>query len=229
MTAMSTIANFNGQKPIIDPNNAALLLIDHQSGLFQTIGDMPMPVLRNHAAALAKMASLAKLPVITTASVPQGPNGPLIPEIHANAPHATYVARKGEINAWDNPDFVAAVKATGRKQLIIAGTITSVCMAFPAIAAVQDGYQVFAVVDASGTYSKMAQEITLARIVQAGVVPMDTAAVASELQRTWNRTDAQEWANVYAKIFPAYQLLIESYLKAQDVEKNHEQLDSQRA
>ncbi|MGB3486692.1 MAG: hydrolase [Xanthobacteraceae bacterium] len=225
---MSTIANFNGQKPIIDPNNAALLLIDHQSGLFQTIGDMPMPVLRNHAAALAKMASLAKLPVITTASVPQGPNGPLIPEIHANAPHATYVARKGEINAWDNPDFVAAVKATGRKQLIIAGTITSVCMAFPAIAAVQDGYQVFAVVDASGTYSKMAQEITLARIVQAGVVPMDTAAVASELQRTWNRTDAQEWAGVYAKIFPAYQLLIESYLKAQDVEKNHEQLDSQR-
>jgi nicotinamidase-related amidase len=229
MTAMSTIANFNGQKPIIDPNNAALLLIDHQSGLFQTIGDMPMPVLRNHAAALAKMASLAKLPVITTASVPQGPNGPLIPEIHANAPHATYVARKGEINAWDNPDFVAAVKATGRKQLIIAGTITSVCMAFPAIAAVQDGYQVFAVVDASGTYSKMAQEITLARIVQAGVVPMDTAAVASELQRTWNRADAQEWAGVYAKIFPAYQLLIESYLKAQDVEKNHEQLDSQRA
>jgi len=229
MTAMSTIANFNGQKPIIDPNNAALLLIDHQSGLFQTIGDMPMPVLRNHAAALAKMASLSKLPVITTASVPQGPNGPLIPEIHANAPHATYVARKGEINAWDNPDFVAAVKATGRKQLIIAGTITSVCMAFPAIAAVQDGYQVFAVVDASGTYSKMAQEITLARIVQAGVVPMDTAAVASELQRTWNRTDAQEWANVYARIFPAYQLLIESYLKAQDVEKNHEQLDSQRA
>jgi len=229
MTAMSTIANFNGQKPIIDPDNAAMLLIDHQSGLFQTIGDMPMPVLRNHAAALANMASLAKLPVITTASVPQGPNGPLIPEIHANAPHATYVARKGEINAWDNPEFVAAVKATGRKQLIIAGTITSVCMAFPAIAAVQDGYQVFAVVDASGTYSKMAQEITLARIVQAGVVPMDTAAVASELQRTWNRTDAQEWANVYAKIFPAYQLLIESYLKAQDVEKNHEQLDSQRA
>jgi nicotinamidase-related amidase len=61
---------------------------------------------------------------------PAGPNGPLIPEIHANAPHAQYVARKGEINAWDNPEFVAAVKATGRKTLIIAGTITSVCMAF---------------------------------------------------------------------------------------------------
>ena len=102
-------------------------------------------------------------------------------------------------------------------------------MAFPAIAAVHDGYKVFAVLDASGTYSKMAQEITLARIIQAGVVPMDTAAVASELQRTWNRADAQEWAEVYSKIFPAYQLLIESYVKARDVENRQGQLNSQRA
>jgi nicotinamidase-related amidase len=228
MATFSNVANFGSDRPVIDPNDSAMLLIDHQSGLFQTVGDMPMPELRARAAALAKMATLCKMPVITTASVPQGPNGPLIPEIHENAPHAKYVARKGEINAWDNPDFVAAVKATGRKTLIIAGTITSVCMAFPAIAAVHDGYKVFAVVDASGTYSKMAQEITLARIVQAGVVPMDTAAVASELQRTWHREDAQEWAQIYTKIFPTYQLLIESYMKAQQVEKNHEQLDSQR-
>ncbi|HQU68914.1 MAG TPA: hydrolase [Albidovulum sp.] len=225
---MSNIANFNGQRPVIDPDDAVLLLIDHQSGLFQVVQDMPMPALRQHAAALAKMATLAKIPVITTASVPQGPNGPLIPEIHENAPHAQYVVRKGEINAWDNPDFVAAVRATGRKTLIIAGTITSVCMAFPAISAVHDGYKVFAVVDASGTYSKMAEEITLARVVQAGVVPMDTAAVASELQRTWNREDALQWAGIYTKIFPHYQLLIESYMKAQQVEKDHEQLDSTR-
>ncbi|MFL6959936.1 hydrolase [Nocardiopsis yanglingensis] len=226
---MSNPANFNGARPVIDPDNAAMLLIDHQSGLFQTIGDMPFTSVRAHATALAKMATLAKMPVITTASVPQGPNGPLIPDIHDAAPHAQYVARKGEINAWDNPEFVAAVKATGRRQLIIAGTITSVCMAFPSIAAVADGYQVFAVIDASGTYSKMAEEITLARVVQAGVVPMDTAAVASEIQRTWNRDDAQQWAEVYTKIFPNYRLLIESYLKAQDVQKNQEQLDSQRS
>jgi nicotinamidase-related amidase len=225
---MSTPANFNGQRPVIDVDDAVMLLIDHQSGLFQTVADMPFPVLRNHATALAKMATLANIPVITTASVPQGPNGPLIPEIHENAPHAQYVARKGEINAWDNPDFVAAVKATGRGTLIIAGTITSVCMAFPSISAVQDGYKVFAVVDASGTYSKMAQEITLARVVQAGVVPMDTAAVASEIQKTWHRADAEEWAKVYTKIFPPYQLLIESYAKAQQVASDHEMLDSQR-
>lgn len=229
MSLTRNIANFNGARPVIDPDDAVMLLIDHQSGLFQTVNDMPMPKLRAHAAALAKMATLAGIPVITTASVPQGPNGPLIPEIHENAPHAKYVARKGEINAWDNPDFVAAVKATGRGTLIIAGTITSVCMAFPAISAVHAGYKVFAVVDASGTYSKMAQEITLARVVQAGVVPMDTAAVASEIQRTWHRDDALQWAEVYTRIFPEYALLIESYGKAQDVAKNNETLDSQRA
>src|SRR5258708_18915865 len=223
---MGTPANFNGQKPTIDPADTVMLLIDHQSGLFQTVKDMPMPELRARAAALAKIAKLSNLPVITSASVPQGPNGPMIPEIMQNAPHARYVARRGEINAWDNPDFVAAVKATGKKTLIMAGTITSVCLAFPAISAVEEGYKVFAVVDASGTYSKMAQEITLARIVQAGVVPIDTAAVASELQKTWNRPDAQKLAEVYTKLFPSYGLLIESYTKAQEVVTKHEQLDA---
>ena len=163
MNTVNNAANFNGQKPVIDPDDAVLLLIDHQSGLFQTVKDMEMTVLRANATTLAKVATLAKIPVITSASVSQGPNGPLIPEIHKYAPHAKYVARRGQINAWDSPEFVAAVKATGRKTLIIAGTITSVCMAFPCISAVHDGYKVFAVVDASGTYSKMAQEIRLAR------------------------------------------------------------------
>jgi nicotinamidase-related amidase len=103
-----------------------ILLIDHQSGLFQTVGDMLMPEIRGCATALAKIAKLSQFPVTTTASVPKGPNGPMIFEIHENAPHVKYVARKGEIDAWDSPDFVAAAKATGRKTVIIAGTITSV-------------------------------------------------------------------------------------------------------
>ena len=105
MSSFPNVANFNGAKPMIDANDSAMLLIDHQSGLFQTVKDMPMTELRANATTLAKVATLAKIPVITTASVPQGPNGPLIPEIHKYAPHAVYVARKGEINAWDNPDF----------------------------------------------------------------------------------------------------------------------------
>lgn len=226
---MSSPANFNGARPVIDADDAVMLLIDHQSGLFQTVNDMPMTTLRRLAGALASMATLANIPVITTASVPQGPNGPLIPEIYGNAPHAKYVGRKGEINAWDNPEFVKAVEETGRKTLIIAGTITSVCMAFPAISAIAAGYKVFVVVDASGTYSKMAQEITLARVVQAGAVPMDTAAVASELQKTWHREDAEKWAEIYTRIFPEYQLLIESYQKAREVEHQGEELNSQKS
>ena len=107
---MNTAANFNGQRPVIEADDAVLLLIDHQSGLFQTVKDMEMTVLRANATTLAKVATLAKIPVITSASVPQGPNGPLIPEIHKYAPHAKYVARRGQINAWENPDFVAAVR-----------------------------------------------------------------------------------------------------------------------
>lgn len=221
-------ANFNGKSPRIDPADSVMLLIDHQSGLFQTVKDMPMTELRAHAGVLARIATLLDIPVITTASVPQGPNGPLIPEIHQYAPHAKYVARKGQINAWDNPDFVDAVKATGRGTLIIAGTITSVCMALPSIDAVHAGYRVFAVIDASGTYSKMAQEITLARIVQAGVVPIDTAAVCAEFQQTWARPDAEHFTEAYAKVFPPYQLLIECYEKAQAVIKENGSFDLQR-
>ena len=217
-----------GKKGMIDVDDAVMLLIDHQSGLFQTVKDLHVPELRANVITLAKAATLAKIPVITTASVPQGPNGPLIPEIHKFAPHAKYVARRGQINAWDNPDFVSAVEETGRKTLLIAGTITSVCLAFPSICAVNAGYKVFGIIDASGTYSKVAQEITLARIVQAGVIPIDTAAVCSELQQTWSRPDAAQWAEAYSAVFPSYQLLIESYTKAQEVATEHEVLDSQR-
>jgi nicotinamidase-related amidase len=204
-------ANFRGTRALIEPANAAMVLIDYQSGLFQTLGDVPMPVLRANLTTLAQAATLASIPVITTASAPQGPGGTLIPEIRKYAPHAKYVPRHGEINAWDNSDFVAAVRVTGKWQLIVAGTITSVCVALPAIAAVSDGYQVFAVMDASGAYSKAAEAITLARIAQAGVVPMDIAAVCAELQQTWNRKDAAQWAEVYAAVFPKHQPRIESY------------------
>ena len=124
---------------MIDPKDAVMLLIDHQSGLFQLVKDIELPVLRNHVIALAKVSRLAKLPTFTTASVPDGPNGPLIPEIHQSNPDALYIPRTGQINAWDNPAWVEAIKGTKRKTLLIAGTLTSVCMAFPALSAVVAG------------------------------------------------------------------------------------------
>ena len=207
---MSTPVNFNGARPVIDPDNAAMLLIDHQSGLFQTIGDMPFTSVRAHATALAKMATLAKMPVITTASVPQGPNGPLIPEIHDAAPHAQYVARKGEINAWDNPEFVAAVKATGRKQLIIAGVVTDVCVAFPTLSALAEGFDVFVVTDASGTFNETVQQAAWNRMTQAGAQMMNWFSVACELHRDW-RNDIEGLGNLLSQRIPNYRNLMNSY------------------
>ena len=206
---------------MINPDDAIMLLIDHQSGLFQLVKDIPVPDLRRNVIALAKVATMLKIPVITTASVPDGPNGPLIPEIHQAAPHAQFVARQGQINAWDMPNFVKAIEATGRKTLIIAGTLTSVCLAFPCISAKAAGYKVYAVVDASGNWSKMATDLTIARITQAGVIPIDAFAVITELQQTWNRPEAMEFANLYADFtLPHYRLLMESYQKAQDAAKS---------
>jgi nicotinamidase-related amidase len=207
-------------KWMIDPNDAVMLLIDHQSGLFQLVKDIDLPVLRSNVTALAKVACLAKIPTITTASVPDGPNGPLIPEIHQCNPDAVYVPRTGQINAWDNPAWVAAIEKTQRKTLLIAGTLTSVCMAFPALSAVEAGYKVFCIVDASGNWSKMATDLTLTRVVQAGAMPIDTFAVLAELQGTWNRPDAMEFAVIFADhVIPGYRALMESYDKAQSVQK----------
>ena len=148
-------------KWMIDPKDSVLLLIDHQSGLFQLVRDMELLTLRHNVTALAKISYLSKIPTFTTASVPDGPNGPLIPEIHQNNPDAVYIPRTGQINAWENPPWVKAIKATKRKTLLMAGTLTSVCMAFPALSAVVEGYKVFTIIDASGNWSKMATDITI--------------------------------------------------------------------
>jgi nicotinamidase-related amidase len=208
-------------KWMIDPSDAVMLLIDHQSGLFQLVRDIELPVLRSNVTALAKVARLAKLPTFTTASVPDGPNGPLIPEIHLHNPEAVYIPRTGQINAWDNPKWVEAIEKTKRKTLLIAGTLTSVCMAFPTLSALVAGYKVFCVIDASGNWSKMATDLTTARVVQAGAMPIDTYAVLAELMSTWNRPDAMEFAAVMVDhIVPPYRALMESYDKAQSVQKS---------
>lgn len=208
-------------KWMIDPNDAVMLLIDHQSGLFQLVRDIDQPTLRSHATALAKIARLAKVPTFTTASVPDGPNGPLIPEIHEANPEAVYIPRTGQINAWDNPAWVEAIEKTGRKTLLIAGTLTSVCMAFPALSALVAGYKVFCIVDASGNWSQMATDLTIARVTQAGAVPIDTFAVVGELMSTWNRPDAMDFAQVMVDhVVPPFRALMESYDKAQSVQKD---------
>ena len=206
-------------KALMDPRDCILLLLDHQTGLFQTVKDVPVRELRANTVVLAKVAAQAKVPVITTASEPTGPNGPLMPELAEAAPNATYVARKGEVSAWDNEAFRKAVKDSGKKTLIMAGVWTSVCVAFPALQAKADGYNVYFVMDASGDMSQMASQATLHRMAQGGIVPVTANVVLCEFQRTWARPDAAEWGALYNELVPHYRAVSESYSKAQDAAK----------
>ena len=215
----SSVLPTGSGKALLDTSDTAFLLIDHQAGLFQTVKDISVAELRANTTMLAKLAALLKIPVITTASEPNGPNGPLMPEIHESAPHATFVPRKGEVNAWDNEDFVRTVRDTGRKTLVMAGVWTSVCVMFPALDAKAAGFSVYAVMDASGDPSELASRTTLARFVQAGVIPTSTNAVLAETHRTWKRPEAAELAKLYGLVAPNYSALMESYQKAQDVIK----------
>lgn len=204
---------------LFEAKDAVILLLDHQTGLFQTVKDVPISELRNNTMALVNVAKLAKAPVIYTASEPNGPNGPIMDELDAVKDYCQFVPRKGEISAWDNADFVKAVKATGRKTLIMAGVWTSVCVAFPALQAKAEGYKVYFVTDASGDPSVMASQTTIARLAQAGIVPTSTNAVLCEYQRTWNRPDAAQWGAIYGQLVPHYKAVVESYMRAQDAAK----------
>lgn len=203
-------------KWMIDADDAVLLLIDHQSGLFQLVRDMDYTTLRNNVITLAKVARIAKIPTITTASVPDGPNGPIIPEIHQSNPDAVHVPRNGPINAWDHRPFVEAIESTKRKTLLIAGTLTSICMALPALSALAEGYKVFCIVDASGNLSQMATDLTITRVTQAGAMPIDTFALMSEVMKTWDRPEAMDFAKVMVDhVVPAYGALMDFHDAAQ--------------
>lgn len=215
----SSVLPTGGGAALMDPSDVVILLLDHQSGLFQTVKDIAVADLRRNVEMIARLATLLGVPVITTASEPTGSNGPLMPEIHEFAPHAVYVPRKGEVNAWDNDDFVAQVRATGRKTLVMAGVWTSVCVMFPALDATVAGYDVYAVIDASGDPSEMVSRTSLARFVQGGVKPTSTNALLSELHRTWARPEAAELAQLYGLAAPNYAAVMESFQKAQEVMK----------
>ena len=198
----------------LDKDNAAVLLVDHQAGLLSLVRDIDPDKFKNNVLALGDLARYFKLPTILTTSFETGPNGPLVPELKEQFPEAPYIARPGNINAWDNDDFVAAVKATGRRQLVIAGVVTEVCVAFPALSAVEAGYEVFVVTDASGTFNEVTRHAAWARMAAAGVQLMNWFGVACELHRDW-RNDVEGLGALFSAHIPNYRNLITSYLARQ--------------
>ena len=194
--------------------NAAVLFIDHQTGLANGVMDQSQLEFTTSVTALAKLAKLFELPAVITTSAADGPNGPVMPQITQILPKAPVVHRPGEINAWDNADFVKAVERTGRKKLIIAGISTEVCVAFVTLSAVQAGYDAYAVIDASGTWNKLVQEVAIARMVQAGVKPITWVAVGAELQGDWRKNTGQGLGQIMGEHLNFYGNLIGSFMAA---------------
>lgn len=194
----------------LNRDDATVLLVDHQTGLLSLVRDFDPDKFKNNVLALAAAAKYFRLPTILTTSFEDGPNGPLVPELKAMFPQAPYVARPGQINAWDNEDFAAAVKATGRKQLIIAGVVTEVCVAFPALSAIAEGYEVFVITDASGTFNEVTRHSAWARMAAAGAQLMTWFGAACELHRDW-RNDVEGLGGLFSAHIPDYRNLITSY------------------
>lgn len=199
----------------LSKSDAAVLLVDHQTGLISSlVRDYGVDEFKNNVLALANTAKFFDLPVILTTSFEDGPNGPLMQQLIELFPNAPKIARPGQINAWDNDEFVKAIEATGKKQLIIAGVVTDVCVAFPALSAINAGYEAFVVTDASGTFSKQVADAALMRMAHGGVQLMNWFSVAAELQRDW-RNDVEGFGALLAKHLPSYQNIIGSYMGAQ--------------
>jgi nicotinamidase-related amidase len=194
----------------LDKKQAAVLLVDHQTGLLSLVRDIDPDKFKNNVLALSALAKYFELPTILTTSFEDGPNGPLVPELKETFPEAPYIARPGQINAWDNEDFVKAVKATSRKQLIIAGVVTEVCVAFPALSALAEGFEVFVVTDASGTFNEVTRHSAWDRMSAAGAQLMTWFAVACELHRDW-RNDVQGLGALFSNHIPDYRNLMSSY------------------
>ena len=194
----------------LDKDNAVVLLVDHQTGLLSLVRDIDPDKFKNNVLALAAAAKYFNLPTILTTSFEQGPNGPLVPELKEMFPDAPYIARPGQINAWDNQDFVDAVKATGKKQIIIAGVVTEVCVAFPTLSALAEDYDVFVVTDASGTFNHLTRDSAWQRMSQSGAQLMTWFGRACELHRDW-RNDVEGLGALFSQHIPDYRNLMNSY------------------
>ncbi|ANW25449.1 isochorismatase family protein [Vibrio coralliilyticus] len=191
-------------------DNSVLAMIDHQTGLMVGLGDEHPTVLKNNIVGLTRTAKAIGLPSVVTASLPEGPNGPVMPEI-TQVLGDEVIEREGQINAWDSLAFKQAIEKTGRKKIIMAGIVTDVCLLFPALSAVEEGYDVYAVIDASGTWNKTVQEVTIQRLTQAGVKVTTWASVLAELMNDWRSEHGEALGQVLAEHTTKYGYVMNSY------------------
>jgi len=184
---------------------SALILIDHQIGTMQLIKNLDLDTVKRNTLALAKTAKILDIPVVLTSSQEDRVQGPLLPELADILPEAfdARAKRSGLVNAWNDPGFRRAVEVTHRRDLVMAGVTTDVCLVFPAIDAVDEGYRVQAVMDASGSPFDLSEEMSQRRMEAAGVTLTATNTLLAELAQDWSRPGGQEiLAILFGELLP---------------------------
>lgn len=179
---------------LLTPDNCALIFIDHQPQMFFGVANMDRQLIKNHIVGLAKAAKLFHIPTIITTVETESFSGYTIPELLDVFPDAELLERTS-MNSWDDQKVRDALAATGRKKIVVSGLWTEVCVnmfAFSAMA--EGGYEIFVVADACGGTSLMAHELSLQRMIQAGVVPMTWQQTFLEWQRDWARKETYDAA-----------------------------------
>ena len=176
---------------LLTPQDSAVIFIDHQPQMAFGVTSIDRQLLKNNVVALAKTAKAFNVPTVLTAVETESFSGYVWPELLAVFPNLKPIERSS-MNSWEDAKFVEAVKKTGRKKLVIAALWTEVCLLFPALQAIAEGYEVYAVVDASGGTSQVAHDTAVQRMVQAGVIPVTWQQVMLEYQRDWARKETYD-------------------------------------
>jgi nicotinamidase-related amidase len=200
-----------GKRERITADNCVFAFVDHQTGLMNLVENTTAVAFKNYVIALAKTAKLHHVPVVITTSAETGPNGPFLPEVLTMFPDAPLISRPGQINAWDNADFVAAIEKTGRRKIVISGITTDVCVAFATLSALDAGYEVYVVVDASGSMNPDVQNAALMRMSAAGAEMGTWFAIACELLSDWRNAAGAGSAQLFIEHFPAYAEIFNSH------------------
>jgi nicotinamidase-related amidase len=196
------------------PDNCVFAFVDHQTGLMNLVENTSAVTFKNYVIGLAKTAKLHNVPVVLTTSASDGPNGPFLPEVVQMFPDAPMISRPGQINAWENPDFVEAIRKTGRKKIIMSGITTDVCVVFAALSAIDAGYEVYVVVDASGSMSPEVQHASIERLSRAGATIGTWFGISCELLYDWRNPAGAGSAQLFVEHFPSYAEIYNSH-KAQ--------------
>jgi nicotinamidase-related amidase len=176
----------SGLLELLTPDNCCVIFIDHQPAMTFGVANIDKQTLINNCVGLAEAAKTFNVPVILTAVESKSFSGNIWPQLTSLFPSHKVIERSS-MNSWEDDALVQAVKATGRKKLVIAALWTEVCLTFPALCALADGYEVYAVEDCSGGTSQVAHDAAIARIQQAGGVRMTWIQTMLEWQRDWAR------------------------------------------